>query len=462
MAPNSTFDDGVASRGVRAPERNTDHFYGLNYEAPHHVHFTIKGVDLPVINSARRSVISEAPTVGVGFDPANPSTYDSNNPFSSGFKATTNTTILNHEQIFRQLSMIPICVDENRLDGYDPNTFKFILKVKNTTDHTITVKSSDIRVLDSTDAEVKQSVRDALFPPCPITKDHIIVVRLRPSPTGTGDGDEIDVEFRARLGTGRENACWSPTNKCVFGFVRDEATFERNFNTHLDEIKSKAPEGSIISREDIARIKQQFSTLEGQRAFATDEDDNPVAVLFTIETVNRLNPAFVFFQALRVLSKKVRDFNDEFSNASGASGAKEGDGGWGTDDFSATPSRVKIVQQPNMDDMFEITVYQEGHTLGNLVQGLLYRHWNLKGNYPSKSKAAFFGYSEPHPSASSLEDHIVFNIKVNPGDDLVRVMNDGLSWCVKLIDDLSIEFAEFADLRKIKIVEETVKMIGKM
>jgi DNA-directed RNA polymerase subunit L len=284
------------------------------------------------------------------------------------------------------------------------------------------------------------------------------VVRLKPSPTGTSEGEEIDVEFRARLGTGRENACWSPTNKCVFGFVRDDKTFDKNFESFLENMRKDFEEGVTLSRDEIARAKDQYSTLQGQRDYAVDVDDNPLAIRFTIETVNRLDPAFVFFEGLRVLSKKVKDLKDEIAKITSK---EDDDKGWGYTDvdaeFSATPPRVKIVNQSNMDDMFEITVHQEGHTLGNLVQGLLYRHWNLKGNDTSPKGAAFFGYTEPHP----LEDHIVFHIKVNAGDNLGSVMDEGLSWCIKLIDDLSVEFADFANLRKIKVVDETVKSIAK-
>ena len=445
-------DDGDAKRGARDGKRRTEHFSDLKTDGPNESSFIIQHTDLCFVNAIRRAVISNVQNVAVDFDPTNLVPFDINNPLTSGIYFKKNTSVIDNEKLGRQIALIPICVDENRLQGYDPNTFKFLIKVKNTSDQIITVKSNDIRVLDSTGAEVQKSVRDALFPACPITKDHIIVVRLKPSPTGDGDGEEIDVEFRARLGTGRENACWSPTNKCVFGFVRDEKISDKNFESFIENMRKDYEEGgAILSREEIARVKKQYLTSQGQRDYAVDVDDNPLAIQFTIETVNRLDPAFVFFQGIRVLSRKVKDLKAEIAKIT----AEDDDKGWGgyVDEFSATPPRVKIVQKSNMDDMFEITVHQEDDTLGNLVQGLLYRHWNLKGNYAAPKGAAFFGYNLPHP----LEDHIVFHIKVNAGDKLGRVMEDGLSWCIKLIDELSVEFAEFSNIRKIKFVDEILK-----
>ena len=425
-----------AKLGARALEKRTKHFCSLTEDRTNNsATFVAEGVDLCVLTAARRVIMADVLTVAVDFDPTNPVHYDIKNPLTSGILFKKNSSVLNNERLGHAISFVPIHVDENRIRGYDPNTFKFVLKVKNNGDEVMDVKSSDIRVLDPTDAEVPKALRDSMFPACPITNDHILIVRLKPSPLPSQEGEEIDVEFRARLGSGRENACWSPVSKCTFKFVRNDELFERNLLTVIEKLRLEYENGEkVFSREDVELARKQYATLDGQRDFSVDENDNPLAVEFTIDSVNRLRPTYLFHEGLTILSKKIKDFADEIASAK-----KDEDSGWGEIDVDAafTPSRVKIVKQSNMDDMFEIVVSREDHTLGNLVQGLLYRHWNMKSG--TEKGAVFLGYTEPHP----LENRIVFNIKVNPGDKLGKVMEDGLAWCIDYVDSLSKEFAEF-------------------
>lgn len=437
-----------AKLGARAPGKRTEHFHGLQENAVHNsATFYLEGVDLCVANSVRRSIYSDVQTVAVDFDPSNPIPYDIKNPLTSGIDFKINTSVTDNEKLGRLISLIPICVDENRVKGYDPNTYKFVLKAKNNGDEVLSVKSSDIRVLDPTDAEVPKALRDSMFPPCPITNDHILIVRLKPSVIASQEGEEIDIKFRARLGSGRENACWSPVSLCYLEFVRDEEKFERNVAALIENLKSDYENaGKTLTREDIDRARKQYATLDGKRDFSVDEYDNPLLIKFTIDSVNRLRPIYLFHEGLTILSSKMKEFAKEIAKATDDENEKD-ESGWGGDEIDvdaafAAPSQVNIVKQPNMDDMYEIVVNHENHTLGNLVQGLLYRHWNMKGADAKKKGVVFFGYTEPHP----LDDRIVFNIKVNPGDKLGKVMQEGLEWCIAHVEALAKEFAEFSRL----------------
>lgn len=436
-----------AKLGARVKGGRTEHFYDLTEDKVNNSGtFFIEGVDLCLVNATRRAIMADVLNIAVDFDPTNPVPYDINNVMTSGIKFGFMNCVLDNEKFGRAISLIPICVEENRIKGYDPNTYKFVLKKKNNGDEVISVKTSDIVVLDPTGAEVPKALKDSMFPPCPITNDHLLIVRLKPSPLPSQDGEEVNLEFRARLGSGRENACWSPVSRCAYGFVRNDELFERSLVTVIETLKLEYENGGkVFTREDVERARNQYATLDGQRDFSVDANDNPLAIKFTIDSVNRLRPTYLFHEGMCILTKKMKDFSEEIAKASeGIAKASEEDSGWGgeidVEAAFATPSRVKIVKQPNMDDMYEIFVNQEDHTLGNLVQGLLYRHWNLNGTNGGAKGAMFFGYTEPHP----LEARIVFNIKINPGDKLGKVMKDGLAWCIEYVDSIAKEFADFA------------------
>jgi DNA-directed RNA polymerase subunit L len=118
-----------------------------------------------------------------------------------------------------------------------------------------------------------------------------------------------------------------------------------------------------------------------------------------------------------------------------------------SDLISGADSKTVVEPVPNMDDFYHITVRDEDHTLGNLIQGMLYRRWVRDG---MGREVAYVGYYQPHP----LENNIAFKIKcVEPGDDVRKRFAEGVAWASAQLDELIHEWIAFSGLDKGDVVE---------
>ena len=193
-------------------------------EGPSTSKFDVIGVDLCVVNALRRAVMADVTTVAIAFDPADPKSER-----DAGIQFFKNTGVLHNEFLGHRISMVPLGFDERKIAGYDPALYKFVLKKKNQGDAVIDVTTGDFVVQDVTGAALPDLTR-TVFPPNAITGDHILLARLKPSANNDGDGEEISLEARARRGTGREHARWSPVSACYFRNKIDEAKFEASLD----------------------------------------------------------------------------------------------------------------------------------------------------------------------------------------------------------------------------------------
>lgn len=422
--------------GLRDPEKNRD---------PSVMVVDIRGIDIALVNALRRVIPSEVETVAVPFDPMDPMTNVPNAGLlpatdkafnNAGIWFYKNVSAQHNELLGSRIGLIPINIPENELRGYSPSKYRFRLRVKadgldgledkKTGIREVTTK--DIEVLDETGAKVPNTLRDSIFPPSPVTGDHIVLVRLRPGKLGGDEGEEIHVEFRARLGISKEHARWSAVSSCFHVYCKDTKRVEASITAKLEAEAVKANVDGIdkLDKKTVESIRRDHLALDAHRDFERDEEGEPSAFVFTVQSECCLRPKFLVQQGFRVLSKKVRDFaNDLVASAT----------------LPLGESRVKVEKVANDDDFFKIMVDGEDHTLGNLVMGLLCLFWfGKKGN---KAKALSVSYNQPH----ILESRIVFEIRcADPGADVRNVMVEGLVWIVNYIDEIASEWKSFAGL----------------
>lgn len=376
---------------------------------PARAEFDVVGVDLCVVNSLRRAIMADVPTAAFAFDSSGPS--DAN-----GVQFLRNTSALHNEYVGQRVSLVPIGLDENRLRVFDPSHYRFVVKAKNAGAGMLDVTTGDFDVFDQTGARYPKAVRDELFPRCAITGDHILLLRLKPSAAGDGNGEELHAECTATLGTGRQHARWAPVSRCFFRNKIDAAAAEADLERRIAD---RPP----MSDAEAASLRQQHATLDAFRCYLKNEHGEPAAFEFVLESECRLRPAYLVFKGLRVLHDKLVALQ--------------------------APGKLEFQSYPNMDDFYNIVVHGEDHTLGNLVQGMLYRRWVRDGGM---REVSFVGYHQPHP----LEPHIVVKLKCAvPGDDAKARFMEGVAWVADQLHQLSLEWVEFAGLGTAGIAEVT-------
>ena len=345
--------------------------------------FEIRNLDLSFVNSLRRIIMSEVPTVGFRTEPYTKSTI----------KIIKNTSSLHNEFISHRIGMIPVGIKD--VDNYDPLQYKYILNIKNETTEIINVTTKDINVMRlDTDSDTYKQIsikeRDSFFPPDPISKDYILINRLKPDTSGEGDGEELYIEATAVVSNGKENARWSPISEVSFNNKVDNLKKATVLQQIKDTFKAKN-DGNMTADEEKA-LEHRFNIFEVDRIYHVNEKNEPNIFEFRIESIGILNPKIIFLKAINILEKKINNFLINLTNKDDA---------------------VTIKDSKTLQNTIDIIILNEDHTLGNLIQSHFnyYDELNNKNFSEDKDNINYIGYYEPHP----LDNKIVLRIGLKTG-----------------------------------------------
>jgi DNA-directed RNA polymerase subunit L len=349
------------------------------------ISFDVQDVDVSLVNAIRRAILADVPTVAFAFDP---------NKSDNDIVIHTNTGALHNEFFAHRLSLVPLFLNKNEIESFDPRNYKFLLHKKNDGNQMMDITTKDIDVLDETGNKNK-ALRDRLFPPNSITKDYILLTRLKPNLYESQHGDEIKLEAIASKGVGSQHSRWCPVSKCCFYNIVDEDKATEALNSLLE----KTPEDK---KEE---TKKRFELLDMARYFKKNEYDEPSAFHFELESECGLSCKEIFAMGITEVIKRVEELRDNLDNE----------------------QKVSIYQQ---GAMFFFDIKKEGHTLGNLIQAGFYNHL-VRTKQPVLQ---YVGYYQPHP----LESHIILKVRMASMDDssIIKVVETTKMGCQKIIDDL--------------------------
>jgi len=366
-----------------------------------------------VVNALRRAIIAHVPTAAFPFDPVAPASS------ATGLAVIKNTSVIHNEMLGVRVSLVPVCADEAltaRL-RQTPDMYRFRLRKKNTGTEVVHVTTADMEVLLATEgaaeAPAPKEIRDALFPACPTTGDHILLTKLRPNPYDNAEGEEVHVEgvLRVKADTegatdGQKHARWSPVSVCYFVNVVDEAAADRAFEVAEHKAIEDGEDASEAAR--LSR-RRQFDSLERLRSFFPDFFE------FQLESECGLRCPFLVASGFRVLLSRVEAIRDavEARDTSKVSFLRLTEEEEGETGGASSP-------------VVNVCVADEDHTCGNLIQGLLYQR-NFRANKNNRKDLEFVGYHQPHP----LEREIVLRLRcTEPSANVEAVLLDNLQWVV--------------------------------
>lgn len=312
------------------------------------------------------------------------------------YAVTTNTSRLNTELLITRIGLVPIHVNEaEQIDWeaphgskWGPYTFGISVKVDNNRKEDRKVTSKDIQVYDAATGAVQPAeVRDRLFPPCPLSGDHILIVELFASAAPNDPPEEVNLTFKARAGCGRENSRWNPVSECFSVYRVDPKRYEADLAAKLKDLPIGEHE----------QFKQQFATLDGLRSFVADANDNPIAFDLTVFSEVGRSPVQLVDCAIKAVIAKTKAFLDKLEKLDDNNDISNGNGNGNAD-----------VLFESTDEGHMITVHGEDHTLGSLVQDRLFHRWIVDED---KRAVEYVGYVMRHP----LERTIVFKWKTAEG-----------------------------------------------
>lgn len=335
--------------------------------------FLAEDVDCSFLNAIRRIIIGEVPTVG----------FRTEYGRDSDIKIIKNTSALHNEFLAHRLSLIPIHYDFNKFDDFNPDKYQFVIKKQNNTNRIMDVTTEHIDVKDITkDPPIIMSndFRENLFPRDSITKDFILINKLKPSKSGIGEeGEELDITMRPTMGIGNENSLFCPTCVSVFTNVQDPDKVEAEFND-LIEKKNTERKGNPLSKQEISSIRLTFNSLDAQRHFYTDERGEPNKFQFTIESDGRIPSHVILTMSMDIFKDHIRQFVDRVKNE----------------------NEVEIYNSDCIMNSYDVAISDEDYTMGYLLQYYVYKLYQNVENPVVKYVAS----NVPHP----LESKLVFRI----------------------------------------------------
>ena len=229
--------------------------YNYNDKAERHS-FQINKVDLAIINSIRRIILSEIPVVGF---------YGEEEPT---VEIPFNTGPLHNEFMIHRLGLIPLHITEAITESYEDGDYKFEFNIENKSNETINVTTADFKGTYK-DTELTKQELSKIFPVNKISKSNILITRLRPN-------EHLHVIATAIKRTGKTNASFSPVSLSNFYFIED----------------SKQKKDNILDK---------------QRAYLKDEYGEPTTINFQIESINGLSYKYLFRKSIDIIIEKLEN-----------------------------------------------------------------------------------------------------------------------------------------------------------
>jgi hypothetical protein len=186
-------------------------FQNVRYEDKTYLTFQIVNTSVSYINTLRRVIISEVPSVGFCAE-------ISKNGSTSDIDIEKNTTSMSNEMLAHRIGLVPVHANPST---WDPDKYVFKCNIENKSNSFMDVKVSDIEVFMKRDDTLDKVPNVQFFHPNPITRDTALLAVLKPK-IGTANPEQLSFTAKATVGVGRQNTRFNPTSQCSYAYTRDE------------------------------------------------------------------------------------------------------------------------------------------------------------------------------------------------------------------------------------------------
>ena len=268
--------------------------------------FDITGVDPTLVNTLRRIMIAEIPTMAIETVIIN-----------------QNTSIIPDEVLAHRLGLIPILADaddfeekkENE-DFNEKNCIKFTLNVKceknkNGIINNEQIFSRDLNLEFLGDQKNKFYDNKTKKYTIGLVNDDIYLNKLAP-------GMEIDLVCYCVKGIGRTHAKWSPVCTAYYKLLNKINIIKEISGNDAEELKQLCPKGVFIVNKkgnaEVGNIRECTSCREciRQDKFKDFIELGKIAdhYEFHIESVGMYTPESIFFRAINVLKNKMKIWHE--------------------------------------------------------------------------------------------------------------------------------------------------------
>ena len=340
--------------------------------------FKIINVDVSIVNSLRRVILTEIRTlVFRGFP-----------HYSNRINIKKNNTKFNNEYLKHRISCVPIDVNDRNFDNFK-NNYEVRVSVVNTETQTIYVTTKDFKLFNKqTDKEINEidGKRLQLFKPDPISNDYIPICCLMPRISDTDEPEELTMVLDFDIGTAKEDSCWNVVSKCMFINVQDDEKIER-------EVKRMD-----LKEEDA----KDFRLLDAQRIFI------PNHYLLTVESLGIHENEYIVIMACQYIKNRLIELSKFLT--------KEG----GLTEPSFVKDKYGLFEETTSSTpMYYLRIENDDYTIGKLIEKYLY--------YMFGKDIYYVSFKKEHPHDTHCLIHFAYKNKVDVGkiiQDITTVVDE--------------------------------------
>lgn len=316
--------------------------------------FTVKGINVSLINAVRRTILADIPTYCFRTLPH----------AENRVHITTNTSRLNNEIIRQRMGCIPIHLKANDPDfeQFNVEDYRVVLDVQNTGTSSIYATTKDFRMVNvKTGKELSESVVRRIFPADPMTNGYILITRLMPKLTQVVEGERISLTAEIGVGTARMDGMYNVVSTCAYSATQDVEKADKVWAECAKVLERDGNDAAFIASE-----KKNWFAMEAKRHIHPDSFD------FIIETVGVYSNVEILTKACLLLIEKCNKLVSDIENASG--------------DVEVAPSDTTL------SNGYDITLQNEDYTLGKCIEYILYTN-----HYMGSRTVSFCGFRKNHP-----------------------------------------------------------------
>lgn len=370
------------------------------------------GLDKSIANAIRRTLLNDIPTVAFEVD---------NEAGANDLTIVTNRSVLHNEMLLQRFSLLPLYLDpetytkqyffECHVKHESPDPFRFItandLNIYPLRQHLAERLERFHDEGIESDAQEEESLQTLLGTHSPDNYDLLKPLTqkdkntlLRPyefrgqsyysllhelKHTGTENTfQELHIFGSPSVGTAKHHSRYQAVSQAAYAFVKDEDLIQRTLDAQL-KLKN-------VSDEDIPKFTQRFMLAESERYFKRDIYNEPTQYLFKIKSAHVWPAERLFQKACAILMDGCESIKIGLLAL-----------------LQESPTTITLSQPSELQ--YSLTMNQQGHTLGNALQGHITRRAIEKDGI-----ILTCGYKQPHP----LEDSIIVHLSLNPSHKLAK------------------------------------------
>lgn len=362
------------------------------------------GLDKSTINAIRRTLLNDIPTIGFKI-----------NDKTNDITIIENTGQLHNEMISQRISLIPLYINpvlfhknylfELKIEHDNENIFKFVTsndfniyplktEIQSKIDN---IDNDDIdeelnKLLNSNDYNnydlknpLSQKNKDEILRPFEFKrkKNYCLITELK-SNNDNELKQKIHLYGIPSKSIGKENATFQSVCCSTYSFLIDD-----NLVNHIAQERIKIEK---INEEDKDKYIQKLLLSESEKYYYRDSNNEPNKYNFKLKSTHYHDPSNLFKLSIEILIDKLDYLKNSFLKL------------LQNKDTSISAEKIN-------EYVYNFMIYNEGHTIGNLIQSHIARR-----SIDENSILQFVAYKKIHP----LEESIKLVVTINPSNKISK------------------------------------------